>query len=394
MNSSFTIKKVSSMKKQVLVLAVAAMAAQAMSAQTVEGSKLSDNWYIGINGGMNAKTTHTSIFNNLNPSAGLRIGRNITPVFGVAAEGEAYFNNRGSEARPLGTFVKGINVSLLGTTNFSNMFGGYTGSPRVFEIIGVYGIGWGHAFSTESNKPDRKNVMTSKLGLDFAFNLGEARAWQIYVEPNITYGMNVDGDKTQFNANNSALGVLVGVNYKFGNSNGTHNFVLADLRDPMEIDALNDRINELRSDVNARDNELAASRRTINDLETKLRNQKPTVVVNETKTTTNVLQPSVIFRQGKSTIDAAQYASISMIATYMKNHKDAKILIKGYASPEGSMELNQRLSEARATAVKNALVKRYGVSADRLTTQGMGATDKMFDELDFNRVVVFIDTTK
>lgn len=393
MNSSFTIKKVSSMKKQVLALAVAAMAAQAMSAQTVEDSRLSDNWYIGINGGMNAKTTHTSLFNNLNPSAGLRIGRNITPVFGVAAEGEAYFNNRGSEARPLGTFVKGINVSLLGTTNFSNLFGGYLGAPRAFEIIGVYGIGWGHAFSTGSNKPDRKNVMTSKLGLDFAFNIGEARAWQIYIEPNITYGMNVNGDKTQFNANNSALGVLVGVNYKFGNSNGTNNFVLADLRDPLEIAALNDRINELRSDVDARDNEIAAGRRTISELEMKLKNQKPTVVVNETKTT-NVLQPTVIFRQGKSTIDAAQYASISMIATYMKNHKDAKILIKGYASPEGSIELNQKLSEARATAVRNALVKRYGVSADRLTTQGMGATDKMFDEVDFNRVVTFIDTTK
>ena len=78
----------------------------------------------------------------------------------------------------------------------------------------------------------------------------------------------------------------------------------------------------------------------------------------------------------------------------MKNHPESKILIKGYASPEGNMEFNQRLSEARATAVKNALVKRYGVKADRLTTQGMGATDKMFDELDFNRVVVFIDTTK
>ena len=234
--------------------------------------------------------------------------------------------------------------------------------------------------------------MTSKLGLDLTFNLGEARAWQIYVEPNITYGMNMDGDRTQFNSNNSALGVLVGVNYKLGNSNGTHNFALAELRDQGEIDALNDRINELRGDVEARDVEIAAAARTIGDLETRLRNQKP-VIVNETKTT-NVLQPSVIFRQGKSTIDAAQYASISMIATYMKNHKDSKILIKGYASPEGSMELNQRLSEARATAVKNALVKRYGIPASRLTTQGMGATDKVFDEVDFNRVVVFIDTTK
>ena len=73
---------------------------------------MTDNWYIGINGGMNAKTTHTSIFQNLNPSAGLRIGRNVTPVLGLAVEGDVYFNNRGSEFSPLGTFVKGLNISL------------------------------------------------------------------------------------------------------------------------------------------------------------------------------------------------------------------------------------------------------------------------------------------
>jgi outer membrane protein OmpA-like peptidoglycan-associated protein len=56
--------------------------------------------------------------------------------------------------------------------------------------------------------------------------------------------------------------------------------------------------------------------------------------------------------------------------------------------------LNQKLSEARATSVKNALVSRYGISASRLTTQGMGATDELFDEVDFNRVATFTDTSK
>ena len=47
------------MKKQVLMFAIAAMAAQTMSAQTLTESKFTDNWYIGINGGANFKTTHT-----------------------------------------------------------------------------------------------------------------------------------------------------------------------------------------------------------------------------------------------------------------------------------------------------------------------------------------------
>ena len=308
------------MKKVIFTLAIAALSAQAMSAQTVEESKLTDNWYIGVNGGVNAKTTHTSIFKNINPSAGLRIGRNLTPVFGLAAEGEVYFNNKGSEYRPLGTFVKGFNVSLLGTTNFSNWFGGYKGSPRVFEVIGVYGLGWGHAFHTASAEGMDENVLTSKLGLDFAFNFGADKEWQVYVEPNITYGLNA-GEKLQYNANHSAVGVLVGVNYKFGNSNGTHNFKIAEIRNQAEIDALNAKINELRADNSNKDNTIGNNNRTIADLQAQLaaaKKQKPaTVVVNENK---NVLQPTVIFQQGKSTIDAAQYASISMVASYMKNH--------------------------------------------------------------------------
>ena len=381
------------MKKILLAFAMTAMAVQSVSAQTVEDSKFLDNWYVGVNAGLNAKTTHTAIFKNLNPSAGIRVGRYLTPVFGFAAEGEFYFNNKGSYQRPLGTFVKGINVSLLGTTNFSNWILGYQGEPRFFEIVGVYGIGAGRVFSTSSAKVYDRNALTTKVGIDFTFNLGAEKEWQVYVEPTLSYALNC-GEKTQFNINNSAFGLMVGANYKFGNSNGTHNFKIAELRNQTEIDELNAKINSLRSANNDKENIIARDRKTIKELTDQLaaaKNQKPTVVV---KKNTNVLQPTVIFRQGKSTIDAAQYASISMIATYMKNHKGAKLLIKGYASPEGSKELNQKLSEARANAVKDALVKRYGVSASRLTVMGMGATDELFEEVDFNRVVTFTDTTK
>jgi outer membrane protein OmpA-like peptidoglycan-associated protein len=78
----------------------------------------------------------------------------------------------------------------------------------------------------------------------------------------------------------------------------------------------------------------------------------------------------------------------------MKSHPEATCEIKGYASPEGPADLNQRLSENRAAAVKEALVKKYGISADRLSAEGCGPTDKLFDELEFNRVATFNDQTK
>lgn len=373
------------MKKLFLMLAVAAFAAQNVSAQTVQESKNCDNWYVGINGGVNIPSSDFD-FDNMNFDAGLRIGRWFTPVVGLAVEGQAYLGeNAGYEN--IKTFVKAVNTSLLGTINFSNWFGGYPGTPRSFEVIGVAGLGWWHSFGVKNN------AMTSKLAIDFAFNFGSDKQWQLYLEPNLVYTVANKDYTFKYNLNNSLAGVNLGLNYKFGNSNGTHNFKIAEGRDQAEIDALNARINELRSDVDAKNGQLNAANQTINDLKKKLADceARPKVVEKKAET---VLQPIVIFRQGKSVIDAAQYANVEMVAKYMRNHPDAKVLVKGYASPEGSTELNQRLSEARAKAVADALVKRYKIDASRITTQGFGETSELSEENDFNRVAMFVDTTK
>ena len=202
-----------------------------------------------------------------------------------------------------------------------------------------------------------------------------------------------------YNLQNSGVGVALGVNYKLPNSNGTHNFVRVGIRDQHEVDMLNQQLNELRHEQQQQEMALARSGRTIRELRDSLeeaRQVKPATIIKKVTqvVNNNVLQPTVIFGQAKSAVDAAQMASVAMIAKYMKNHPTSRILIKGYASPEGNPESNQRLSEARANAVKQALVSRYGISADRLTTQGMGATDELFDEIDFNRVATFTDLTK
>ena len=146
------------------------------------------------------------------------------------------------------------------------------------------------------------------------------------------------------------------------------------------------------------DGKIAEDGRTISDLQAQLQalqNQpKQTAAVQVVEKKNVNLQPIVIFGQGKSTLDNAGYASCEMVAKYMRNHPESKVLVKGYASPEGNAELNQKLSEARAAAVKNALVKRYKINAARITTQGLGATSEISEENDFNRVAMFFDVTK
>ena len=207
---------------------------------------------------------------------------------------------------------------------------------------------------------------------------------------NINHGMKYD-------LSTALLGVNIGVTYKFLNSNGKHNFTKAQLRDQREIYDLNNKINNMRRSIETKDQQLLERDNRIEELEQALDecNKRPnkTVVVEEVKKET-FLQPIVIFGQGKSTIDAAQYASIEMIAKYMRNHPESKVLIRGYASPEGNPELNQKLSVARATSVMTALINRYKIASNRITIEGMGATDSLSEEIDFNRVAMFIDTTK
>ncbi len=380
------------MKKLGLLFAAAAMAVS-VNAQTVTESKTFDNFYIGINGGAQVKTTGESWMNNLNSNAGLRIGRWFTPVFGLAAEGNVYFNDHCKHYMPQSkTLARYMNVGLIGTVNLSNWFAGYKGEPRLFEVVPVFGFGWGHTFGTAAGDNEKElNVLTSKAGIDFTFNLGKAKAWQVYVEPSMNWALNGYGyEGVAYDINKSAFQLNAGIVYKFKNSNGSHNFTIAQLRDQNEIDGLNSQINSLRGDLNDKDAQLSAKDKQIKDLQNALDecNKKPKYV--KPATATN-LQPTVLFRQGKAVVDKSQMPNIELIAQYMKNHADAKVEIKGYASPEGNKDFNQALSQKRADAVKNVLVKKYKIAADRLTTKGMGATDKLFKQVEFNRVSTFND---
>ncbi len=391
------------MKKLFLMLAVSLMTASVSAQNTaVTANKAGDNWYIGINAGVATpvmKEGDKGRFKGFSPEFGVRVGKNLTTVFGLALDINNYFGNKTDAKSLFGskTFFNRTDFDILSTWNLSNAFAGYQGQPRKFEVILLAGGGYSRAWA------EKKGGINAKAAIDLALNLGDAKQWQVYLEPGLVLGEPYPQYANPFRKIqttvgkkwNGAVSLKVGVNYKFGTSNGTHNYKLAELRDQAEIDALNAKINELRSDVDAKNGQINAANQTIADLKKKLADceARPTTAAVIEKNET-VLQPIVIFRQGKSTIDAAQYASVEMVAKYMRNHKDSKVLVRGYASPEGKPELNQKLSEARAAAVKNALIKRYKIAADRITTEGLGATDKLSEEVDFNRVAMFVDTTK
>ena len=368
------------MKKLVLMLAAASMAAS-VSAQTVAESKTFDNIYVGINGGVATKTTGHKWLSDLDPNAGIRIGRYFTPVFGLAVEGNAYFSNKpwGST----GTVVRATNASLLGTVNLSNWFGGYKGEPRTFEVSALYGLGWMHIFTNnkvvKAATENQRNRMTSKAALDFAFNFGSAKQFQFYVEPSINfaflgqsknkelvatgnplnpvtvadhqgYGYKAASQAGQpaYNINNSFVQLNAGFIYKFKNSNGTHNFTIVTPRDQAEIDALNAQINELRN-------------RKPEVITKEVVKEVPSVKVKEFTVSDLVF---VTFAQGKSVLTKEAKAALNNVK------EGVHVQVVGTASPEGSKELNDRLSQARADVVANYL-KGRGVIVDEATGKGV-----------------------
>jgi hypothetical protein len=311
------------MKKLMLAI-IALMFMVGVNAQTaIQTPKVLDNTYIGINGGATTPLSFNSMF-PVNGTFGLRVGKDFTPIFGMNIDGTTWFGSNKDPQTRFDTTVYGhnafraINVGLNGTINLTNLFLGYKGTPRAFELSTITGLGWLHTFN--ANIKDY-NDLSAKTGLDFAFNVKKYS--QIYVEPAIYWNLTGNRDNAiQFSNSHAQLALSVGYVYKFMTSNGTHNFKLYD------IGAFNDRINTLRE-------QLA---------------KKPAVeTVVETKEV-YVNNPTDVVFFAQNSADLTDDAIV-----VLNNIKNCPIEVYGYASPEGSEKYNQDLSYRRAKAVADYL---------------------------------------
>ena len=380
------------MKKSLLLLA-GALSLGSLNAQTTEEqtTKFRDNWSIGLNGGIVTPLSHSAFFKNARATVGIDLNKQLSPIYGLTFENMWSINTFESSAA-----FDASNLMLLHRINLNNVFCRYKGKPSLFEVEALAGFGWLHvndAYYTNDGEKDG-NWISSKVGLNLNFNLGEKKAWTIAVKPAILWNVTQFGeDNINFHSDQAAWEITAGVVYHFKNSNGKHHMTKVRAYDASEVSALNATINNLRQDVNSKDesmrntaNKLRNEEQKSADLERALKecqNQGPKVITNNKKT----LESVVTFRQGKIVIDASQQPNVERIATYLKNHKEAKVNILGYASPEGSAEVNERIANQRAEAVKNMLVNKYRIDARRITAKGQGV-GYMFEEPDWNRVSI------
>ena len=83
---------------------------------------------------------------------------------------------------------------------------------------------------------------------------------------------------------------------------------------------------------------------------------------------------NLTFASGSSTIQEASYGEVDNLAAILKTYEDVNIAIEGYTDNTGNAAMNEKLSLARAEAVKVRL-ESAGIDASRISAAGFGSAN-------------------
>ena len=343
------------MKKILFILAAALISTAANAQVAYEKAKFTDNVYVGVNAGVTTPLSFNSVF-PLNTTFGIRVGKDISPVFGINVEGTTWLgSNSNGQSRFNNRFgvhnvFRAINTGVNGTVNVTNLLLDYRGVPRNFEVEAVVGLGWLHVFNPSCVARDY-NSLTAKVAADFVFNFGPACEHGFYVEPAVWWNLNKHGySSVKMRKNNAQIGLSVGYVYRFLTSNGTHNFKMYD------VGLLNAEINRLRDELSKKPTEVVVE--TVREVPVEVER----VVEHIVKV---VPVYSVYFAKGSNELTSDALQTLNAVPA------GTKVKVEATASPEGSVSFNNELSYRRAEAVANYLRNR-GVNV--LSADGLGVT--------------------
>lgn len=398
------------MKRILAAFLVASSLSSVYAQEAYTNYGLGSNWSIGVDGGVTTPIKGHSFLKNMRGAFGLHLQKGITPAFAIGFEATAgvntttweslnLHNNIGEDLLVKGhskTMIDNTYVGAYGALNLFNLFAGMPANGyRVFDMELVAGAGWGHnyysygTFAPEALGVRDQNYFMTKAGLNFNFNIN--RTISLSLKPSVAFNMSgtqispldIDYTTAGYNAHKAYFNCLVGVNFRIGKQ-----LERITPGDPALIDGLNAQINQLRGELDAVNASSAANLARQQALANELaacqssKNQVKEAVASNANTVRYVL-----YGFSSSKIPANQIPTVEMTADFLKKNPNARVVIDGYASPEGNLSFNQRLAAARAESVKKMLINKYGISADRITAQGKGISE-MFDKRVWNRVAI------
>lgn len=353
------------MKKFFLMIMMALFTVSMTSAQVHEG-KMFDNIYTTVSVSGVLPTTDfqvgtTEFRKNWRSEFGIEVGKQITTLYTTGLEFTAGVNTTGVK-----TAFDDMSLLWLHKFNVANAIWGYCPDAKWdFNVVG--GLGWGHDMVI------RDNYGVVQAGIEVAYNFNDT--WSLIAKPTIEWSHVNDG----LNVNHSDLGLAIGVSYKFPNTDGTRGFTLCD------EDFLNSLVNELRADLELKEQALNGQKELNNQLNNQLAELQSHKCAVDTVIIDNTIAPTIGFVINKAELTSQSDVYLYSIA---QAYKDSELIVKGYADVKtGNPEYNMELSKKRAEVVKNKLIE-YG--ATNVSIEALGDTVQPFANNDMNRVAIVI----
>lgn len=346
-----------------------------------EKAKVTDNMFIGA--GVGAMTVFNDGLNSPTFNFNLKVGKYITPTWGVRAEAAGLWQSLEKQDNGYSKYCKKFGeINLDAMLNLNSLFGNKNvnravdvylfGGPTMNLSSAVKGVinytGGGHIEAPwGQNTPIKMEPVSSfaadgvkarfgaTVGLGLGFNVNEKLA--INVEGRLGVTPSIFGYGSDCRAAEATGRLTVGVTYAFNGKKfkkGAPEIV--------EREVVREVVKEVPKEVVKE-------------------------VVKEVPMNT-ASAAAIFFKIGKSQISEEGMVNLKLIAKVMKANPNTKYKVAGYADKgTGSVKGNQTLSEKRAQAVYDALIAE-GVNASQLEKVAMGGTDPMFGNPALNRVVI------
>lgn len=377
------------MKTKLILLSLAMVGfAMSASAQTKEKytSNGADNIFVSVTGGVSTTYSGKSEgkFGKLAPHFTVSVGKWFNPVIGIRGQvgfwrTNFYTMHNPDNAGKVANHKNMVVTRLDGLYNISNAIWGYN-PDRLFNLSVFAGPGLTFAKTSKgydkwetsggitqhsrgTNGEKLRPHINGSIGLQGKFNVSQY--WDIDLEVRGEIADSYLGYANQ----SSSIGALffgAGVTYTFGGKK------FQKLNPAVDTSALTDEINRLRSELAAALNKPAEVR---------------TVVETKTVTETKFNKTPIFFKIGSSKLDTYAKATVKLVADGIKA-SGGTFKVQAYADKAtGSSSFNQKLTDARAQAVYDALIAE-GVPASQLQIVSNGGVDNMFGDRETTRVVI------
>lgn len=392
--------------KRLTLLIAALMCVLSVSAQqskTDESVEFRPHWDLQLQGGVGYTIGESSSIGDLtSPALYLSTNYRFHPAMGVRF-GLGGWQGRGVAVLTDSNYAfKFMQLNADYKLDLCTLFGGYNHR----RVVGVYlmagaGLNYGfnnkEAASIAANSPsymemeylwDSKLFVAGRFGVGIDFRVGER------VLLNLEANANVMSDKFNSKRADNAdwqMNLLAGVSYSFGKKYRTSQKWVEE-QEAIKAAELLRQQQEEEAKRKAAEEE---AKRIAEEQERQRLEAERLAKEEEARKAAEIRQANIkeysediFFTIGSATIRKAEAEKVKELAQWLSEHADYDVYVIGYADKEtGTEKGNLRLSQRRAVAVKDMLIK-LGVEESRIDFGFVGDKEQPFKSAEKNRVVI------